>query len=416
MLSTTYDMLKRGNSRVDVRLFGQEILESSHAICAADMLIKGQDIRNICGGDSEANILMTDCFESQKIRLVIMNPPFGTPLGGKNAPSEQEKKVKEEHKKGSNGRFGAGLPSTTDAQLLFMQHTVYGTVGKVAIVENLEGLVALNSGVLKISLNQEYSTSFLYYVLQSEVLWTWFNYTSSGNSMILYLYEKDFYNFTFCLSSLVEQKSIVEFLDFEAGKINELILNIENQIKILEGYRKSIINVMVTKVDLVIFVSGIAVIAIELKCNTTGQNYEDAIRQFNNERDPKTRLFKFKSGTIVNFAMNLHEVYMCTHLKGGSSYFLPFNKGLGKGIESSKGNPHNENGLDVSYMWEDILKKDTILYLIDKIIYIKKEKKKDEITKMINTSETIIFPRYHQFNAVRKIVEDIEENETHEII
>src|SRR5699024_12360505 len=100
------------------------------------------------------------------------------------------------------------------------------------------------------------------------------------------------------------------------------------------------------------------------------------------------------------------------NLKGGSSYFLPFNKGSGKGIDSGKGNPHNEEGLDVSYMWEDILKKDTILYLIDKIIYIKKDKNKDENTGRVKTSETIIFQRYHQFNAVRKLAADIEVNET----
>ena len=138
MLSTTYDMIKRRNSGVDVRLFGQEILESSHAICAADMLIKGQDIRNIRGGDPEANTLTTDCFENQKMRLVIMNPPFGTPWGGKDAPSGQEKKVREEHKKGFNGRFGAGLPATTDAQLLFMQHAVNKLTpdGRAAIISN----------------------------------------------------------------------------------------------------------------------------------------------------------------------------------------------------------------------------------------------------------------------------------------
>ncbi|MGX7108684.1 type I restriction endonuclease subunit R [Facklamia miroungae] len=187
----------------------------------------------------------------------------------------------------------------------------------------------------------------------------------------------------------------------------------------LDKYNKNILSVMEEvnhkpdeRIDLVIFVNGIAVITFELKCNTTGQNYEDSIRQFKYERDPKTRLFKFKSGTIVNFAMDLHEVYMCTHLKCGSSYFLPFNKGSGEGIESGKGNPHNEDGLDVSYMWEDILKKDTVLYLIDKIIYLKKEKKEDELTGRIKISETIIFPRYHQFNAVRKIAVDIEENET----
>ncbi len=119
MLSTTYDMLKRRNTGVDIRLFGQEILDSSYAICAADMLIKGQDVRNIKGGEQIANTLKADCFEEQKMRFVIMNPPFGTPWGGKDAPEGQEKAVKDEFKKGYDGRFGAGLPATTDAQLLF---------------------------------------------------------------------------------------------------------------------------------------------------------------------------------------------------------------------------------------------------------------------------------------------------------
>jgi len=211
-------------------------------------------------------------------------------------------------------------------------------------------------------------------------------------------------------------------IEFDSGiKLNLMYRKPANSFneQAIKKYNKNILSVMEEvnhkedeRIDLVIFVNGIAVITIELKCNTTGQNYEDAIRQFKYERDPKTRIFKFKSGSIVNFAMDLHEVYMCTHLKGGSSYFLPFNKGSGQGIESGKGNPHNEEGLDVSYMWEDILKKDTLLYLIDKIIYVKKDKKKDEITGKIKISETTIFPRYHQFNAVRKLVSDIEVNET----
>ena len=81
------------------------------------MLIKGQDIRNIKGGEKEANTLKYDCFENQKMRFVIMNPPFGTPWGGKDAPDGQEKSVKDEYNKGFDGRFGAGLPATTDAQL-----------------------------------------------------------------------------------------------------------------------------------------------------------------------------------------------------------------------------------------------------------------------------------------------------------
>lgn len=164
------------------------------------------------------------------------------------------------------------------------------------------------------------------------------------------------------------------------------------------------------RIDLVIFLNGIAIFTFELKCNTSGQNYEDAIRQYKFERDYKTRLLKFKAGCLAHFAMDLNEVYMCTNLKGKSSFFLPFNKGCGGGIHSGKGNPHNENGINVFYMWEDILKKDTVLYLIDKIIFLQKETKKDPDTGKRVTKETLIFPRYHQFNAVRKLVADVVEH------
>ena len=166
------------------------------------------------------------------------------------------------------------------------------------------------------------------------------------------------------------------------------------------------------RIDLVIFLNGIAIFTFELKCNTSGQNYEDAIRQYKYERDPKTRLLKFKAGCLAHFAMDLNEVYICTNLKGKSSFFLPFNKGCGEGINAGKGNPHNPDGINVSYMWEDILKKDTVLYLIDKIIFLQKETKKNPDTGKRETKETLIFPRYHQFNAVRKIVADVMEHHT----
>lgn len=136
MLSTACDFLRRKNPYVDVRLFGQEINPESYAICLADMLIKGQDIKNI-RGDEDANTLKKDCFPDQKMRLVIMNPPFGTPWGGKDAPEGQEKKVREENKKG--GRFEHGLPGTGDAQLLFMQHAINKLDeknGRAAIISN----------------------------------------------------------------------------------------------------------------------------------------------------------------------------------------------------------------------------------------------------------------------------------------
>lgn len=135
MLSTTHDFLIRKNPFVDVRLFGQEINPESYAICMADMLIKGEDARNIKGGDA-ANTLKKDCFPNQTARLVIMNPPFGTPWGGKDAPDGQEKAVKGEYKK--DGRFAHGLPGTGDAQLLFMQHAInkLDDKGRAAIISN----------------------------------------------------------------------------------------------------------------------------------------------------------------------------------------------------------------------------------------------------------------------------------------
>lgn len=164
------------------------------------------------------------------------------------------------------------------------------------------------------------------------------------------------------------------------------------------------------RIDLVIFLNGIAIFTFELKCNTSGQNYEDAIRQYKYDRDSKTRLLKFKAGCLAHFAMDLNEVYMCTNLKGKSSFFLPFNKGCGKGINAGKGNPHNENGINVAYIWEDLLKKDTVLYLIEKIIFLQKESKKNPDTGKRETKETLIFPRYHQLNAVRKVVNDVIKN------
>lgn len=136
MLSTAEEFLKYYNPNIDVRLFGQEIIPESYAICLADMLIKGQDIKNIIGGEL-GNTLKRDCFPDQKMRLVIMNPPFGTPWGGKDAPEGQEKMVRDENKK--DGRFEWGLPGTGDAQLLFMQHAINkldDKKGRAAIITN----------------------------------------------------------------------------------------------------------------------------------------------------------------------------------------------------------------------------------------------------------------------------------------
>lgn len=165
------------------------------------------------------------------------------------------------------------------------------------------------------------------------------------------------------------------------------------------------------RIDLVIFLNGFAVISFELKCNPSGQNYEYAIRQYRTERDPKSRLFLFKAGCIVNFAMDLEECYMTTKLNGLSTFFLPFNRGNGEGINTGKGNPLNKEGLGVSYIWEDILQKDTLIEIFSKFVFVERNEKVDSNGRKMK-SENIIFPRYHQLDCIRRTLNDVVNNHT----
>ena len=187
--------------------------------------------------------------------------------------------------------------------------------------------------------------------------------------------------------------------------------------ELLARYEKNIFSVMEEvwasddeRVDLVIFLNGIAIMSFELKCNAVGQSYQDAIYQYRVDRDPNTRLFRFKAGCLVNFAMDLEQVYMTTKLAGNSTFFLPFNMGNGEGVNAGAGNPTFKDKYSVSYMWEDILKKDTVLDLISKFIFIETKESKDELTGKTKKSENIIFPRYHQLDVIRKLLADVREN------
>lgn len=166
------------------------------------------------------------------------------------------------------------------------------------------------------------------------------------------------------------------------------------------------------RIDLVIFLNGLAIIAFELKCNAAGQSYQDAIYQFRTQRNPKTRLFRWKSGVLVSFAMDLEQVYMTTKLDGESTFFLPFNMGNGEGIDQGAGNPIYEDKYSVYYMWEDILSKDTLLQIISKFMFIEVKEKKDPVTDKVKRKETVIFPRYHQLDCVRKVLADVVDNGT----
>ncbi len=135
MLSTAFNYLKHYYPESDVRLFGQEFNGVSYAVGLAEMLIKGQRADNFRHVDT----FKEDCFPDIKMRFVLENPPFGTPWGGKDAKEGQEAAVNEEFKRGKNGRWGAGLPGTGDAQLLFIQSALNkldDNYGRAAIIEN----------------------------------------------------------------------------------------------------------------------------------------------------------------------------------------------------------------------------------------------------------------------------------------
>jgi type I restriction enzyme M protein len=152
MLSTTHDAITRMNPDAEVRLFGQEINPESYAICLADMLIKGEDAKNIRLQDT----MKADCFEGQDMRIVIINPPFGQAWGGKDAADGVESAVKKEHKKAEqydgtekmkHSRFPWGLPTSGDMQLLFMQHAIkkLSKDGRAAIISNGSPLFSGNT-------------------------------------------------------------------------------------------------------------------------------------------------------------------------------------------------------------------------------------------------------------------------------
>ena len=164
------------------------------------------------------------------------------------------------------------------------------------------------------------------------------------------------------------------------------------------------------RMDIVVFVNGFAVAGFELKSETSGQSYKHAIKQYRTERNPKTPLFTWNSGAPVFFAMDTDQVYMTTRLEGNSTFFLPFNKGNGEGVKAGAGNPPVKDGFAVEYMWEDILSKDTLIDILSKFMFKEVTEKVDPQTGKKKTSETIIFPRYHQLDVVRKLLSDVKEN------
>jgi len=162
------------------------------------------------------------------------------------------------------------------------------------------------------------------------------------------------------------------------------------------------------RLDLTIFLNGIPIITTELKNPLSGQIVHNGIRQYQNDRDPKEKMFSF-ARCIVHFAADTELVYMTTELKGKKTFFMPFNKGLNSGKSTGEfgaGNPVNPNGLKTHYLWEEILTKYSLSNIIDKFAQVIEQTNEDTG----KVKRVMIFPRYHQLTSVKQILSDAKDN------
>lgn len=169
-------------------------------------------------------------------------------------------------------------------------------------------------------------------------------------------------------------------------------------------------------IDMVLDVNGIPLVGIELKDQFTGQDVENAMRQWREDRDSRCRCLKFNARMLAFFAVDLENVYMTTKLEGAKTFFLPFNQGsAGAGNDGGAGNPANPDGYATSHLWEVALQKDSLLDIVNKFLHleVKEETELDARGNEVKRKkERIIFPRYHQLDSVRKVIADVRANGT----
>src|SRR3990167_1412673 len=167
-----------------------------------------------------------------------------------------------------------------------------------------------------------------------------------------------------------------------------------NRLRVVRQVRYSL--VCENSIDLVLFLNGIPVATCELKTDFT-QSVQDAVDQYRFDREPKPKgrtepLLSFPCGALVHFAVSNREVQMTTRLEGAATRFLPFNLGNDGGA----GNPLNPDGHATTYLWQQVWQRDSWLEIIARYLVAQKDKKKQ--------LKSIIFPRYHQLDATRKLV------------
>ncbi|WP_320123035.1 type I restriction endonuclease [uncultured Sphaerochaeta sp.] len=168
----------------------------------------------------------------------------------------------------------------------------------------------------------------------------------------------------------------------------------KNVLQIMRQVKYSVHNE--NSIDMVIFLNGLPIITIELKNPLTGQTYRNAITQYENDRNPRELLLSKGKRAIVHFAVDTEQVWMTTWLRKLDTTFLPFNKG---GEDGGAGNPAAAGGdYRTAYLWKEVLQRDSLLDILHRFVQVSKDDK---------GKEKLIFPRYHQLDAVRKLVTDV---------
>lgn len=155
-------------------------------------------------------------------------------------------------------------------------------------------------------------------------------------------------------------------------------------------------------IDVTLAVNGLPVVTVELKNPLTGQRARDAIQQYQHDRDERDRLFAFKQRALVHFAVDPDEAWMSTRLKGRETVFLPFNRGHQHGA----GNPAVPGHCKTHYLWDEVLARDSLLDILQRFMHLEVKERSIKTDKGARTlrRETMIFPRYHQLDAVRRLV------------
>jgi type I restriction enzyme R subunit len=144
-----------------------------------------------------------------------------------------------------------------------------------------------------------------------------------------------------------------------------------------------------------------------LKNPGTGQSWRSAVRQYRDDRDPLAPLFRFKTRALVHFAADPDEIHMTTRLNGAKTHFLPFNRGSDPGeIQCGAGNPQHPSGYRTGYFWEDVLQRDSFLGILGHFMFVEQKEQVGNGPggRRRTATETLIFPRYHQLDAVRALV------------